>query len=86
MSAYDRARENCIQDSYENCPFASVGGLKCRTDMKLPEWIAERDRDEYLRGYRDQALQLYGPDWQTCEFSWRPVLEIPGRGSEDDKA
>lgn len=80
---YNRARTDCVQDSYENCPFASVGGLDKRDNMKAPDYITQDEREEYLRGYRDQAKALYGEDWQTCGFGWHPALTIPG--NQDDE-
>jgi hypothetical protein len=82
---YHRAQTDCVQDSYENCPFASIGGLDKRVEMKAPDYIAEADRDEYLRGYRDQAKAMYGEEWQTCGFGWGPALTIPGNQEEAGK-
>lgn len=80
QTTYERAKTDCVQDSYENCPFASIGGLAARGDMKAPRYITEALRDEYLRGYRDQAKALYGDDWQTCTFGWAPALTIKAEG------
>lgn len=74
---------DCVQDRCENAPFGSVGGLDKRAAMTAPDYIAEKDREEYLRGYRDQAKDLYGEEWQTCAFGWRPALTIPGTRPED---
>jgi len=73
----ERAYSDCYQDSCENCPFASVGGLEQRGNMQLPSWVPQADRDEYLSGYRDAALKMYGEDWQTREFGWRPAVTLP---------
>jgi hypothetical protein len=75
---YQRARIDAYQDRCENCSFASVGGLEKRLNMEAPRYIAEADLEEYLRGYRDQAQDMYGDDWATCSFEWAPALMIPG--------
>ena len=76
MNPYDRARSDAQQDYFQNAPFASVGGLAKRAEMVAPQWIAEPERAEYLRGYRDQCRQMFGDDWQTCSFGWAPALTI----------
>lgn len=79
ITAYRRAGANCAQDRCENVPFSSVGGLDKRSSMTAPKYIGEDDKEEYLRGYRDAAKSLYGDDWETCKFSFQPVLEIRGK-------
>jgi hypothetical protein len=77
--AYERGRHDCIQDGYENCPFASVGGLDGRATLSAPDYVAKCDHDSYLRGYADAAEQAYGKDWRTCGFGWRPAFAVtPG--------
>ncbi len=74
---YKRGRRDCGWDANENAPFASVGGLARRKDMICPEYIKEtHHKDAYLRGYRDEALAIYGPQWETCQFSWQPAIVI----------
>ncbi len=76
-NTFDRARTDCVQDSCENCPFASVGGPDARASMRAPEYITGHwARSEYLRGYAFQARQSYGADWQTCAFGWGPAITI----------
>jgi hypothetical protein len=66
--AFKRGIDDCMQDSAENAPFASVGGLDRRGDMVVPHFISSGDGPEYLRGYRHAAGAMYGDDWQTCTF------------------
>ncbi len=76
---------NCILDENENVPFSGVGGLDRRNDMTAPEWDRLEDpdvREQWLEGYRYQALVMYGPGWRTVTFSWHPVLEIGGTDPE----
>ncbi len=75
-ATFERARMDCIQDGCENAPFASIGGLEARSNMKAPRWIAAENANEYLAGYRAEALKQYGSDWETCQFSWSAALEI----------
>lgn len=78
-TVYDSAQMDALQDGCENCPFSSVGGLDKRASMVVPKRSCiktDEDAAEYLRGYQDAAREMYGEDWQTCEFSWRPVLVI----------
>jgi hypothetical protein len=76
-NTFDRARTDCVQDGFENCPFASVGGIESRRSMRAPEYISDRwAKSEYLRGYAFQASRSYGPDWQKCDFGWSPALVV----------
>lgn len=68
----------CVQNAYENAPFVSVGGLGARDNLLTPKYIAESDREEYIRGYEAAAWQLYGDDWRTCSFGWVPAVAIGG--------
>lgn len=76
VSARDRGESDCTQDYYENSPFACVGGLGARTNMRKPDWLPEHDWEEYRDGYQTAAHQLFGPEWRTCSFGWRPALTI----------
>jgi hypothetical protein len=67
---------DAYQDRCESAPFGSTGGLENRHQMKAPKWIPEDVADSYLNGYRAECERLFGPDWQTCEFTWKPVLTI----------
>lgn len=74
---YERGKEGCRLDAIENAPFASVGGLERRKDMIAPSYIlGDIGKVEYLRGYREEALAMFGPQWQECEFSWQLSLEV----------
>ena len=66
---------DCVQDSCENCPFASIGGLAAR-ENPVPKYAKPGAEPEYLRGYIAAARAMYGSDWQTCEFSWAPAIVI----------
>lgn len=74
--ACGRGALDCYQDRCENVPFASVGGLEKRAAMTAPDYVTPDERNEYLNGYRLQARNLYGDDWQTCPFGWTPALSI----------
>lgn len=79
--AFLRAVTDCIQDSCENAPFASVGGLDKREDMTAPAYITKHGdayTAEWLRGYTTSACAMYGDDWRTCGFGWQPALTIGG--------
>lgn len=80
-AAYARGEQDCAQDAMENVPFGSVGGLERRGNMRPPAYasdLGESYSKAYLAGYRARALAMYGADWETCEFSWKPALTIPG--------
>lgn len=79
---FKRGEMDCIQDGSENAPFACVGGLEKRGNMRAPHWIATEDREEYLHGYRCAAKRQYGEDWMTCSLGWAPAIII---GGEDSK-
>jgi hypothetical protein len=78
---YVRGRVDCIQDGCENAPFACVGGLDARQNLKAPTWLPEGEAERYLAGYADEAERSYGPDWRTCTFEWCPALVITARGN-----
>jgi hypothetical protein len=73
---FDRGRSDCFQDRCENIPFGSVGGLESREDLRAPKYINPGDAAQYLAGYIAMAKELYGDDWQTCEFSWKHAMTI----------
>jgi hypothetical protein len=52
--------------------------------MKYPSYAPddEEGRAEWLRGYTDMCQAMYGEDWETCEFGWKPVLKITSDGAE----
>lgn len=81
-----RASVDCVQDESENAPFASVGGLDMRGSMQLPRYVAVKDGADYIGGYVAQAYRLYGPDWQTCSFGWRPAMtvNVEAKKTDDD--
>ena len=72
----ERGRTDCMQDSFENCPFASIGGLAARDNPQAPRYIPEAFRRDYLDAYAEAARALFGHDWRTCSFEWRPALTI----------
>lgn len=77
VKAGNWGRDNCIQDAFENCPFASVGGLdKRQGGLRAPKYVAPHLAVSYLAGYIEQAKGMYGPDWQTVKFGWYPAIEI----------
>lgn len=83
LNAFEHGYTNCGQGHMENAPFCHVGGLACRTDFRPPRWWHERYPNDdgrllraYHQGYAKAAREIYGPDWQTCEFGWTPALCI----------
>lgn len=78
--AFGRGFDVCIQDSFENCPFSSAGGLDARPDLKAPKYISETDEKRYLSGYMAAAELMHGSDWRTCGFTWGAALTIGGDG------
>ena len=77
-NAFGRGFSDAAQDACENVPFASIGGLDKRDDMKAPDYITPDERNAYLNGYRTFAAASYGNDWKTCSFGWSPALTIGG--------
>lgn len=78
-SDFMRGVMDASQDACENVPFASVGGLQQRAYyLSAPKYEGNpiKNVDEYLAGYKDAAWAMYGADWRTCEFSWKPALTI----------
>jgi hypothetical protein len=73
---FERAMQDAYQDSCENAPFACVGGLGKRAEMKAPDYITPAERRSYVDGYRAAARLMYGEDWQTCSFGWAPAMTI----------
>jgi hypothetical protein len=80
MTPYERGIQDCGLDDIENAHFSSIGGLNNRTNPKAPDYIKEEDKLEYLQGYIHRAKQLYGADWQTVKFEWKPALLIKDTG------
>lgn len=76
---FRRGHSDCIQDSCENVPFSSIGGLDSRDNPQKPDWILDEEWVSYLQGYTSTAEEMYGDDWQSCAFSWRPALLIPAK-------
>ena len=71
-----RGANDCSQDAMENAHFASIGGLDQRLHPRVPDYVPESRVDQYLAGYTETAQKQFGDDWQTCEFSWKPALDI----------
>lgn len=80
LEEFERGLQDCYQDDCENCKFASVGGLAQRHAPRAPDYA--KFPTGYLVGYLAMAAALYGEDWRTCEFSWRPALTIGGDEQE----
>jgi hypothetical protein len=70
---------HCLQDSYENAPFGSVGGLTAR-GTPVARFAEKGTETEYLRGYIAAARAMYGEDWRTCDFGWSPAITIGAEG------
>lgn len=73
---YDRGRLDCYQDRCENIPFASIGGLNSRLSPKAPKYIPKECSKEYVSGYTSMSIELFGENWETCEFSWQHAMTI----------
>lgn len=71
-----QGRMDCYQDRCENVPFASVGGTEAREAPRAPNHIPAERADAYLQGYTAEAAALFGSDWRTCSFAWRPAFEV----------
>jgi len=74
--AFQRGKTDAYQDRCENVPFSSVGGLEKRGAMEAPKYIDGWCHEFYLKGYVAMCREMFGEDWQTCEFSWKPALTI----------
>lgn len=60
--AFIRGYTDAQQDACENIPFASVGYRA----MAAPNYVAEGDRDDYLAGYFEAAMDIFHvPDAAT---------------------
>lgn len=77
IDAFWWGQTHCYQDQCENVPFSSIGGLHVRDEPVVPRYIPRHQTADWLAGYLDRAEEIYGPDWKTCKFEWRPVLTIP---------
>lgn len=84
--AFKHGSRNCLQDGFENCAFASIGGLDARANPRAPKYVAEADVAEWLRGYLTHARAAYGEDWATCSFGWGPAITIGGNDGADRRA
>lgn len=76
-SVWARGMNDCHQDRCENIPFASIGGLDHRNKPAFPVYIKPEEQEEYWQGYQWCAHAMFGPEWRTCEFTWKPALVIP---------
>lgn len=77
-----RGADECDQDAMENAPCASIGGREAAP--RVPSYIPEADRVEWLRGYTLECVAIDGPEWRTTPYRWAPALMIPGE--PDDAA
>lgn len=82
---FGRGFQDAAQDACENAPFASIGGLDARNEMKPPSYITPAERAFYLDGYRAFARATYGADWKTCALGWQPALTINEPPPESNK-
>lgn len=73
---FERGMTDAYQDRCENVPFASIGGLGARLNMRAPEYVPEPDRGEYIEGYAWGSKAMFGDDWATCQFGWLKAIEI----------
>lgn len=69
---YARGQSDCYQDRCENVPLGSLGMDR----STIPGYVPKEERDGWLKGYQDAAAEMYGPDWKTALFSWKPVMTI----------
>lgn len=53
--AFARAYSNAYQDDCENCWLSSVGGDRDESTWSAPIYVAKKDRERYLAGYRHYA-------------------------------
>lgn len=82
VSNVQRGSHECMQDDFENCHFAGIGGLEQRGAPEAPNYIALQDCEAFLHGYVAMAKKLYGDDWRTCEFAWQRALTIEQTGEQ----
>ena len=73
---FERGGADAGQDQYEKVPFASVGGLKSRRNMRVPHDIPAEHAENYLAGYRRAAMEMYGFGWEDAEFGWHPAITL----------
>ena len=81
----NRGANDAWQDSCENAPFSSIGGLEARGFPQAPGYIVAEDRETYLEGYIAKCVEMYGEGWRTCEFSWSAALTIPRELTDEEK-
>lgn len=72
LPGYLRGYGCCYQDRCENVPLGSLGPDRA----SVPDYIPSDQREGWLAGYQVMAEELYGPDWKTAEFVWKPAMEI----------
>ena len=70
--ATDRGWQECYQDRCEGVPLR----LRTTDGVDVPDYIPEEERFAFALGYAACAMTLYGTDWLSTEFEWKPVLEI----------
>jgi hypothetical protein len=85
VQAFERGKQDCLEDWCNNTPFYSTGGIGTRQSMTAPQWVAREYADAYLDGYREAASTLYGTEWQTCSFEWHPAVRQAGHIVTDAK-
>lgn len=72
--AAKRGADECDQDAMENAPCASIGGRGVAP--RVPDYIPEADRAEWLRGYVLECVTIDGPEWRTTPYGWTPALTL----------
>lgn len=78
-SARHWGRDNATQDAMENAPFASVGGLEARRlPLVAPEYVPREHQAEWIAGYMEACVSMYGYEWLTVGFSWSPAMVVGG--------
>ena len=65
---YELGKTAAIQDSIDNIPCKSIGGLKARQAPIVPEHVREDDRVAWCSGYTDACNAMYGPMWRVREI------------------
>lgn len=71
----DHGYSNAMQDEYEGCPLATVGGDE--SNMKAPKYIVSTFESEYLDGYREACDDMYGNG--VYKVKGRKMLRVPRR-------
>lgn len=68
-----RGGADALQDDFENCQFASIGGPNAGVlskaekiaVMQAPEYIKEGEAERYIAGYQWACVVMYGVNWRS---------------------